>query len=356
MPFTALGTAMADVTVRTSKKGQDYLDTVLREKKLTITRARFVRIEHKTQPEGLCLHIGRYKKVGRSEVPESEDPKSHLTLDEEETKNLVDFIENNHAPLKAGERSYIPLEGALDPKTVQRLRQIFQDGDKQRVLDLIADNDLLPEEILQGVQHRKRMAEVAEFRRMLDADLVEHRWQTWLQKNSWVLGTDFVRVLDERAIDPDNITDYLMQAYDGFLDIVEIKRPGGGLRFWSATRDHRNLVPSTDLTKAITQALGYLYEVERQSDSNAFRERVQGVEVTKPRCVLVFGRSNDWGDDERRAYRILNSSYHSLTIMTYDHVLSRAERMLSPHEDASGATDDKIGDSYSQDLDDEIPF
>ena len=44
-----------------------------------------------------------------------------------------------------------------------------------------------------------------------------------------------MRILDERTIDTENVADYLVEAYDGFLDIIEIKRPGGGLRFWAAT-------------------------------------------------------------------------------------------------------------------------
>ena len=44
--------------------------------------------------------------------------------------------------------------------------------------------------------------------------------------------------------------------------------------------------------------------------------------------MLIFGRSEDWDDEQREAFRILNSNYHNLTIMTYDHVLERAERMI----------------------------
>jgi hypothetical protein len=56
--------------------------------------------------------------------------------------------------------------------------------------------------------------------------------------------------------------------------------------------------------------------------------RVGGVKTVKPRCTLIFGRSRDWGEDEREAYRILNASHHSLSILTYDYVLDRARRIL----------------------------
>jgi hypothetical protein len=119
-----------------------------------------------------------------------------------------------------------------------------------------------------------------------------------------------------------------MEAYDGFLDVIEIKRPGGGLRFWAESLDHGNYVASSDLTKAITQANRYIFEVEREANSLKFLERVAGVRTVKPRCILIFGRSIDWDSDRIEAYRIMNAGFHNLNIMTYDHVLGRAKRMV----------------------------
>jgi len=117
----------------------------------------------------------------------------------------------------------------------------------------------------------------------------------------WVLGSEFVRVLDEREIDTAHISDYLMQAYDGFLDIIEIKRPEGGLRFWADRQDRGNWIPSVDLTKAVSQATRYIYEVEREANSVKFLQRVGNVKTIKPRCVLIFGRSQNWSDDQKEA-------------------------------------------------------
>ena len=208
------------------------------------------------------------------------------------------------------------------------MKAIFDNPDKQKVLDFIAKNNILPDDLIAGLQNQVRISAVQEFKTMIKQDLVEQKWQKWFKRNDWVLGSEFVRILDERKIDTANITDYLMQAYDGFLDIVEIKRPEGSLRFWADGQDHGNYVPSSGLTKAVMQATKYIYEVEREANSVKFLERVKNVKTIKPRCILVFGRSDEWNGDQREAYRILNSSYHNLTIMTYDHVLKRAERIL----------------------------
>lgn len=83
-----------------------------------------------------------------------------------------------------------------------------------------------------------------------------------------------------------------------------------------------------DLIKAITQASTYINEVEREANSAKFQRRVDSIKTVKPRCILIFGRSLDWNLDQKESYRILNSSYHNLTILTYDHVLARSKRVL----------------------------
>ena len=197
-----------------------------------------------------------------------------------------------------------------------------------------------------AVQNQQRLKAIGEFEEMLKVDTREHDWQLWFSKNDWILGSDFVRIIDE----PEqsilkNIADYFVQAFDGFLDIIEIKRPGGDLRFWASILDHGNYIPSNDLIKAITQANAYIFALEREINSQKFIEQVGGVRAVKPRCVLVFGRSHDWNDDECRAFRILNASYHNLSIMTYDHVLSRARRIVGLPVNKNGFVKD-----------DDIPF
>ncbi len=317
-------------TIKTTQKGIKYLVGILKKKTKTITRAIFWKIPHEnSQQEDICLKIGRYNKNSFApKTLEVENPKSELTLDNEEFQKLIEFLSENYEPFKRGVKKYIPIDEKFDQKSIEHLKAIFDNPDKQKVLDFIAKNNILPDDLIAGLQNQTRIKAVHKFETMLGQDLVEQKWQEWFKHNNWVLGSEFVRILDEREIDTANITDYLMQAYDGFLDIVEIKRPQGSLKFWAESQDHGNCVPSSDLTKAITQATKYIYEVEREANSIKFLERVGNVKTIKPRCTLIFGRSSDWNDERKEAYRILNSSYHNLTIMTYDHVLKRAKRIL----------------------------
>lgn len=318
------------------QKIEGQLKRVLKTKPTVVTRAFFWKIPHHTPREDVCLKIGRYQKSAWFDVKEEAEvlkPKSELTLDHDEFKELIAFLQESYEPFRQGVKAFIPLDSPFEADNASQVKALFSVPQKAELVRFILDNDIIPDELADGLRQAKRVRAVREYRSMLDQDLVEQRWQQWFQENSWVLGSEFVRILDERRIDTKNISDFLMEAYDGFLDVVEIKRPGGGMHFWAAALDHGNSVPSTDLIKAITQASRYIHEIELEANSVKFLGNVGGVKTVKPRCVLLFGRSNDWTPEQAEAYRILNASFHNLTVLTYDHVLTRAERIIDTGKD-----------------------
>ncbi len=325
----------------------------LKRKKTVTTRALFWKIPHDSGVEDIHLKIGRYRITeALEEVLETNQPKSELTLDHEEFQGLLKFLGDNYEPFRQGVRAFIPLDRPFDVESAKQIKALFSLRDKKELINFILKNEVIPDELEAGLRQAQRAKAVKRFEEMLSDNLREPEWQKWFQSNNWVLGSQFVRVLDERHIDVQHISDFLMEAYDGFLDVVEIKRPENDTRFWASTLDHGNYVPSTELTKAVAQATRYIYEVEREMNSIKFLERVGGVKTVKPRCILVFGRSVDWNEGQMEAYRILNASYHNLTILTYDHVLARARRIAGLEVGAKTAVQATAGEIW----DDDIPF
>jgi hypothetical protein len=314
--------------VRRTKAGIDYIAKVLKLKNTVTTRAVFWKIPHRTRGDQISLKLGRYRRTGTGEEVDVGAPKSELTLDDEEFRALSDFLADHHEPLRSGARKYLVLGDGLSEEQADQARALFAHPDRERLVDVLLSNDLLPEDLLHALEYRRKANAVQKLEEMLERDLVESNWQRFFEEHDWILGSEFVQML-EREIDVDHIADFLVEAYDGFLDLIEIKRPGGTMRFWADALDHGHHVPHSDLTKAITQAQRYIFEVEREANSVKTLERMQGVKAVKPRCTLVYGRSRDWTAEQTEAYRILNASQHSLSILTYDHVLDRARRMLT---------------------------
>ncbi len=320
--------------IKTSKDGIDYMTAVLFEKPLTVTRAMLWKIKHNnSENDELAVKLGRYKKKKGPfnltfEELETSIPKSELTLIGKEFQALINFIESKFNPFEQGVKKFIPLDEQFEAGNLEHLQAFFSHPEKQELIDFVLGHDIIPDELFVAFNQLSKIRAVEKFEEMLENDMTEHDWQKWFQENNWVLGTDYVRILDERNIDTKNITDFLMEAYDGFIDIVEIKRPDGNLNFWAKSKDHDNYVPDQDLVKAITQATKYIYEIERESDSIKFLDRVDEVKTIKPRCVLIYGRSDDWNNEQKESFRILNSNYHNLSILTYDHILDRARRII----------------------------
>lgn len=148
----------------------------------------------------------------------------------------------------------------------------------------------------------------------------EEVWQQFFETNPWILGSDFVEILDERVIDEESITDIPVKDYDGFVNIIELKLPTE--EFWT-----QDIMPISNLTKAIVQCMRYVTEMERRMNDHKKLSKL-GASILKPRITLLFGRSSDWNDDKREQFRILNSSFHNISILTYDHVLLRAQNII----------------------------
>jgi hypothetical protein len=161
----------------------------------------------------------------------------------------------------------------------------------------------------------------------------EEVWQRFFSENSWILGSDFVEILDERRLDVENITDYLLKSFDGFVDIIELKLPTAP--FWTSEN-----IPKSELTAATMQCSRYILQTERKINDLEFNKKIQNTPIVKPRITLIYGRSNSWGEAEKEAYRVLNSSYVTLNIITYDHLLERAKRLIGIYDSKPEVVED----------------
>ena len=206
------------------------------------------------------------------------------------------------------------------------------------VVKKLHESGILTENLSVAIMAAERNRAVSEFEQAISSGYPESYWQDWFSRNKWVLGSEYLNILPERDIDVTDIADYLMRAIDGFLDVVEIKRPD--LPFWTRPDSHGNLCPSSQLTAAITQCLNYLYKIELQSNSVEFMERVEDTKTVKPQCMLVYGRSVDWDDNELKSLRILNAAYHQLHIITYDQLLMRAKLLLGIENETADEEED----------------
>ncbi|CDD45156.1 Shedu immune nuclease family protein [Intestinimonas butyriciproducens] len=320
--------------VKLTSKGQEYVEPCeLKTGLRSSSRAVFFRNTHQTTGEKIVsLKIARYRKVNGT-FYEKQD--KSITLSCGEIDKLIEYIQEYYAPLNTGMSEFI----SVDKDAAELFAKVRDLGiPDAEVVKKLHESGILTENLSVAITAAERNRAVSEFEQAISSGYPESYWQDWFSRNKWVLGSEYLNILPERDIDVTDIADYLMRAIDGFLDVVEIKRPD--LPFWTRPDSHGNLCPSSQLTAAITQCLNYLYKIELQSNSVEFMERVEDTKTVKPQCMLVYGRSVDWDDNELKSLRILNAAYHQLHIITYDQLLMRAKLLLGIENETADEEED----------------
>ena len=318
---------ITEVKKSKARDNVEYIEPIiLNEKKTVISRAHLTRIETGKESKNISLKIGRYNKakvdngVVTFESLESENPKSELTLDNEELQALVKYLNDNYYPLKSDATSYISLSKSDLLQLVDNKKEIVKEIVEIAISKRIDTND-----IKSLIEIKDRKIALERFKKMLKENAVESEWQKWFEQNNWVLGVDFIGISPDRRINESNIADFIAKSIDGYVDVIEIKRPGETKDFFENKKDHDNLVPSSSLTKAITQLVNYLSELEKESNNIDTSKRIGS--ILKPKGFLIYGSSRQWKKEEFEAYRLLNDSLTNITILTYDMVFQRAVKM-----------------------------
>ncbi len=292
-----------------------------------------------------ALRFSKFKKIKEEPFWIEENIVSEpgfAISDRASLEKLAAYIKANEALLNIDilSRDYSSAILTNDKITISLVREILRsEKNKEAIYKLFKEQyPELDKKILTYKLVQARRVALNEFKESISdtGKLEVDYWQPFLEKNRWMFGLSYFVLLDENRIDPWDTADYLFESEDGFIDIVEIKHPH--IDFWQKERSgaykrYRGfLQQGEELKGAITQATNYIFQVEKKfSDPDWCR--VNNCETpVKPKCTIIFGRSNNWKIEEKTAFRLLNDSLHGIEIITFDHLYGRAEKLLNSLE------------------------
>lgn len=174
----------------------------------------------------------------------------------------------------------------------------------------------------------------------LEEKNLKRKWENnfykpWFKKNYWVFGIDYKKILPKTQITSRQNVDLLLQTYDNYLDIIEVKTPNVNLL--SYDKGHNTFYPSPELALAINQAILYINKMETDKNSidATLKEEGEQAITLKPRCKVVIGNRTYWEKDEENikkkkedVLRLLNDSLSNVDIFTFDDILATGRMML----------------------------
>lgn len=146
--------------------------------------------------------------------------------------------------------------------------------------------------------------------------------------------------------------DLLLVDADGYIDVIEIKRPHTGTTLRAATyRD--NYIPAIELEGTVMQVRKYLHHLTRWGKDGETKLQRQyhhdlpenlKIHITNPRGIVLAGRSEALQEQQALDFEVIRRGYTDIIdIMTYDALLRRLDNMiemLTKSSDSNNADSD----------------
>lgn len=204
------------------------------------------------------------------------------------------------------------------------------------VTEALAEADLT-DVFTSAVERRRQSAGVDALRAAVeDPSSSEQRLQEILQEHWWMFGSRYVGMTARRKITLLDQFDIPLVRADGALHVVELKKACVP-KLLVEHRSHNALGPEVHL--AVSQAQNYLAALDRQE--TVIRAEL-GLDCRRAFATVVIGHPEhaDRGTHEEisEAIRIYNSHLSRIEVLTYEDLVSGAERALEI--DRANATDD----------------
>jgi hypothetical protein len=272
------------------------------------------------------------------------DEKNTITLDddgEDEIGKLLKGMANAPQIIGQGEYIVIDLKNHDDNRLTQILDAISTSGRKVDLLaevlswadddvrvaagliKLAAENPTRSKSLAAGLNYGRYRQALNDLKILVEADHLEGVYQKFLQENFWMFGSEYSELLPNRTLVKGNILDFpLRRTVDGYLDIIEIKRPQNGLSLFRKDR-RGNLAETSELVEAIAQADDYLANIDAEQYQIKYHEEL---DVEKVRAKIIIGRDGD--EPQTKQLRRVNARTNRIEIITYDQLIRIVERIL----------------------------
>ena len=160
--------------------------------------------------------------------------------------------------------------------------------------------------------------DIKEFRAKLSKANKEEELQRFLSEKTWLLGLEY-ETSQPQKIGIKKRYDFYVEKYDGYADIIEIKKCNENLF-------NKNGKMSKPLTDALQQLIEYIDEAIIEGDSKRISKKLQ-INFLKPKGILIIGRKKDKANKEKLEH--IKYYFHNIDILTYDDLLERGETIIN---------------------------
>jgi len=231
---------------------------------------------------------------------------------------------------------YVPgtLAGTLADAILPRLSSEDRDALNRFLPNFISSESVGAINLLRATTQIKTLKELAaDLSNAIEGSYSESWWQTYIQKNILLIQQGYIRAIEKINIAVGNtkFPDFSLVTHDGYLDILEIKKPTTNLLKPDESRG--TFYWDSEISKALIQVENYIEGISRHADAvrSYITDNYDGLnlKVVRPRGIILAGNTSQFGSQkEKDDFRLLCQSVKNITIVTYDELLTRLRNYI----------------------------
>ena len=152
--------------------------------------------------------------------------------------------------------------------------------------------------------------------------------QDFLETNPWLLGLDYAQI---RARQPviRGAVDFLLERFDGFHDVLELKSPDDRIFELRGRRTDISSPSAFRLSRPLALALAQVHAYRDVLSEEHTHRTFYGLPHTRePRITILIGLASELTEQEERILRELNRSLHRVEVVPFDVLARRAHAVL----------------------------
>ncbi len=206
----------------------------------------------------------------------------------------------------------------------------------QNIKTVFKENATIELQQFKGIKH-----DLVELLDQADS-ISEHIWQEQIHGLLRLLYPKYIAGIREvviKGVDRhDKRPDFLLVDANGYIDILEIKKPRVQLLTQQSSY-RNNYVPVRDLAGAVQQIEKYIYclnvwgkdgEQELQKKLSSKLPASVTPKIVNPQGILLLGRNNQFNRQQQDDFELIKRQYKHITeIMTYDDLLQRIDNIIA---------------------------
>ena len=273
--------------------------------------------------------------IGKENNHENEIPQELFYSLVENFPNRTELIKYSHKRIASILKEFLP--------GIDKYEKIFDsyisNKDKKIVVDNMLNNHL---DVNKQIEIEQFTIAYDELKFMMNhmEGYSEKHWQVKIHKIIQLLYPKYIlyaRELSFKGIEKyDKRPDFVLVDANGFIDILEIKKPDVGILTVNPSYRH-NYIPVRELSGSIQQIEKYIYCLNNlNNQNNLFFDKLRKFlpkkvvpRVLNPQGLLILGRSINFNDQQLRDFELIKRQYKNIAeIITYDDLMFRIENII----------------------------